>query len=167
MIRMITWPQFGLFLLGASAVYYMGFGLVYYRKKVVKKLVKPRENTETFTGLSGGSEQQSEEQPVPLPTTATVFPGPAASEKQLIQEPDLYPIANELVETLDDFIGKAGKKGNIKEEVLFGIQVLIAKYPVLHGTGFKAAISNYVGIALRDNCAFEVSEVEMASLWAK
>jgi len=167
MIRTITWHEFGLFLLGASAVYYIGFGLVYYRKKVVKKLLKPKEDKGSFTSLSEGVEHGPEEQPAQVTATSAESPKLLPVENQPMQEPDLYPIANELVETLDDFIGKAGKKGNIKEEVLFGIQVLIAKYPVLHGTGFKAAISNYVGIALKDNCAFEVSEVEMASLWAK
>ena len=155
MIRMITWPQFGLFLLGASTVYYVGLGLVYYSIKVAKKLLKPRENQQSFTGLSGDGDQQPEEEPAPMPTISTASSEPVAIEKQLMQEPDLYPIANELVETLDDFIGKAGKKGNVKEEVLFGIQVLIAKYLVLHGTGSKAAISNYVGIAIKDNCALK------------
>ena len=168
MIRTISWHQFGLFLLVALAVYYASFGLVYYRKKMLKKLVEPNEDKGAFAGLSeGGEAQELEQLPVQASTVPAESPKATSAETQPIQEPDLYPIANELVETLDDFIGKAGKKGNVKEEVLFGIQVLIAKYPVLHTTGFKAAISNYVGIALKDNCAFEVNELEMAALWAK
>lgn len=168
MIKTISWHQFGLFLLAAVTIYYVGFGLVYYRKKLLKKVMKPNEDKGSFTGLSEGAEgQESEELPVQASTSPAKSPQAIAVEQQPVQEPDLYPIANELVETLDDFIGKAGKKGNIKEEVLFGIRVLIAKYPVLHTTGFKAAISNYVGIALKDNCAFEVNELEMAALWAK
>jgi len=173
MIRTISWPQFGFFLVGASAVYYFGFGLVYYRKKLLRRLVKPKGDNGSFTALSTGDQQAKEEKrPQEEPPTSVLL-SPAGSltsagvETAADQEPDLYPIANELVETLDDFIVKAGKSKHVKEEVLFGIRVLIGKYPVLHATGFKAAISNYVGIALRDNCSFELNEVEKASLWVK
>lgn len=164
MLKTISWFQFGCFILGVLVLYYLVIVFVYYRKAVRKKLFKPKDNKSAFSDLlvpDGGSVEESSIGLESLPAAQ------ASTTASRTQEPDLYPIANELVETLDEFIVQAGKKQQIKEEVMFGIRKLIEEYPMLQNAGFKVAINNYISIALNNNCAFSLDEAEVASLWAR
>jgi hypothetical protein len=164
MLKTISWFQFGFFILGVLVLYYSVIVFVYYRKEVRRKLFKPKDNKSAFSDLlvaDGG--------PIEEPGIGLESPPVANAPMTALptQEPDLYPIANELVETLDEFIIQAGKKQQIKEEVVFGVRQLIDKYPMLQNAGFKVAINNYISMALKNNCAFLLDETEIASLWVK
>jgi hypothetical protein len=164
MLKTISWFQFGFFILGVLALYYAVIVFVYYRKEVSRKLFKPKGNGNSFSELLLADGGSAEELGAGLESVSPEKPTAPASRTQ---EPDLYPVANELVETLDEFIVQAGKKQQVKEEVVFGIHQIIERYPMLQATGFKVAINNYINIALKNNFAFSLDEIELASLWAK
>ena len=162
MLRTITWQQFGLFTLSGVALYYCAIGLIFFRKNITRQLAKPKEGAPSFLQLSEtmDSGERTDAQ-------MELSEKSAGGSRPARQEPDLYPIANELVEAIDEFISQAGKKEMVKEEVVFGLRQLVGQYPMLRLTGFKVAINNYIGIALKNHCAFLLDEQETASLWAK
>lgn len=162
MLRAITWEQFIRFLLCTVVLYYVFVWLLFFRKQATRRPPKTGDGHSPFGELARAAEGE-----VPAGPAAIVNDTPEirAVERQTEQDPNLYPMANELVESIDYFIVKAGKNQLVKEEVLFGIQQLIGQYPMLRLTAFTVAINNYIGVALKNNCAFGLDELEMASLW--
>jgi hypothetical protein len=165
MIRTITWTQFFTVVGGLVALYYAIVVPFCFRGK---KTSKPKQKNGTTDALAGISVSEKD---IGSETEETAGPAieKSASTKSVsdrVDEPDLYPIANELVETIDEYIVNAGKSQMPKEELATGIQRLIGQYPMLQVAGFKIAISNYIGIALKNNCSFGLDDLEMATLWS-
>lgn len=162
MLHSISWFHFGRFLLSTVALYYIIIWVLFYRKKSFRTARAASDNGSAFVELAG------QEQTRLSPESPPVSPGPsnkAETENRPPQDTDLYPLANELVEVIDEFVIEAGKKQMVKEELVYGIHKLIEQYPALHQSGFKVAINNYIGIALKNNCPFVLDDRELASLW--
>lgn len=162
MLHNISWFRFGMISLFAVIVYYLAIAILYYRKRALALLIKPKSKGNLFAGLS-----VPEDTDEGLPGLVLDEPDETAKVSPHVkkQEPDLYPIANELVESIDEFIAKAGQKEQVREEVMFGIQQIIGKYPIIKSSGFKTAINNYILIAIKGNCHFSVEDSELETLW--
>lgn len=164
MIRTITWTQFFTVVGGLAALYYAIVVPFCFRGKKTLKPKRINGNSDPLVGITASDIDAGTEVGE---TGLTPVPKPAGSNpsSDRVDEPDLYPIANELVETIDEYIVKAGKVQMPKEELTTGIRRLIGQYPMLQVAGFKIAISNYIGIALKNNCSFGLDDLEMAGLW--
>jgi hypothetical protein len=162
MIRSISWAHFCTVIAALVVLYYIVVAVVFFKRKLSGAGRKSRAAGTALKSISSSQEENEDLDP----GAERILPA-AADSADRVGEPDLYPVANELVETIDEFIVKAGKAQMIKEEVFFGIQQLICRYPMLRLAGFKTAINNYIGIALKNNCPFGLDELEMSALWAE
>lgn len=162
MIRTISWAHFWTVVAALVVLYYIVVAVVFFKGKVSGAARKSRATGTSLKSISSSPEENEEDGEIAESVLRT---GQDLEDRG--GEPDLYPIANELVETIDQFIVKAGKAQMIKEEVFFGIQQLINRYPMLRAAGFKVAINNYIGIALKNNCPFVLDDMELAALWAE
>jgi hypothetical protein len=167
MIRTISWTHFFLVVAVLVAGYYFIVGVVFFKGKDARNNKRKPSSGSSLQELSLPSESEGNVEGKDREEHAA---GDPVSDRRVTkarrEEPDLYPIANELVETIDEFIVKAGKSEMVKEEVVFGIHQMICRYPMLKLGGFKVAINNYIGIALKNNCAFGLDDLEMAALWS-
>ena len=162
MIRSISWAHFWTVIAALFVLYYIVVAVVFFKGKLSGA---GRKSRPTGTSLKSISSSPEENKGDDQGAERVLRADPDLEDRG--GEPDLYPIANELVETIDQFIVKAGKAEMIKQEVFFGIQQLISRYPMLRGAGFKVAINNYIGIALKNNCPFALDDMELAALWAE
>lgn len=163
MIRLISWTHFFTVVGALIALYYIVITLVFFRKKILGGGRQGRAPGMSFRSIASSSEGEDPANRDGLDTEQISASAPADQ----VGEPDLYPVANELVETIDEFIVKAGKSQMVKEEVVYGIHRLIGEYPMLRVPGFKIAINNYIGIALKNNCPFGLDDAELAGLWVE
>lgn len=165
MIRTISWSQFFIVVGGVVAIYYAIVVPFCFKGKKQFKTKKRNVGTDALAGINISEIDRA---PESLGNGGPAIHNSAgdAVVNDRGNEPDLYPIANELVETIDEYIVNAGKSQMPKEELATGIQRLIGQYPMLQVAGFKIAINNYIGIALKNNCSFGLDDLEMAALWS-
>ena len=161
--RTISWGHFTGFIFVLLVVYYLVWFAVFKAKKLMgrKKIVT---DNQVFTAIATDN-AAPEVKVAQAAHPVEVLQDEPSEMRDDSRDPDLYPVANELVEAIDEFLVPAGKKGMIKEEVLFGIRRLIEQYPMLKMTGFKIAVNNYISIALKNNCSFLFDEHEVSDLW--
>jgi len=159
MIRSISWAHFWSVIAALFVFYYIVVAVIFFKGKLSGAGRKSRPAGTSLKSISSSLEEDKEDEREKEPALEA---GPDSAG-----EPDIYPIANELVETIDQFVVKAGRAQMNKEEVFFGIQQLISRYPMLRVAGFKVAINNYIGIALKNNCPFGLDEMELTALWAE
>ncbi len=141
MFSSISWQQFILTIVVIVGLYYLYIGISYYRKDwwyrlAAKKSPNLSPRTVAAPAMQGAS-------PTPNP---------------------LLPVVHDLVDEIRALLQAEGSAA-IKDELLGKLERLLQKYPTLKDTSFQPSISQLIYIESKNQCALELDEDEVSSLW--
>jgi hypothetical protein len=82
-----------------------------------------------------------------------------------VLEDELHPFAEALRHELTAYLDQLAHRSPAKNELLFGIHKIIQHYPLLPGTVYQPALSQWIGFIVKDQCAIHLSEEEIRQVW--
>ena len=78
---------------------------------------------------------------------------------------ELMPVLQSLIDEVVAYMEHAGHAGAVKEEVVFSIQQIIKKYPVLKFTAHQPAINDLILYECETKCSVKLDEDDINSVW--
>ena len=94
-----------------------------------------------------------------------------ATDEQLHDEsvaeemPDLPKEVEALASEVTAFLEQAKYAGSVKEEILFGTQQILKKYPSIKESSFQVGINRLLEFEAKSKCAVHLSHEELRQVW--
>jgi hypothetical protein len=74
---------------------------------------------------------------------------------------EIEALANEMTA----FLEQAKYAGSVKEEILYGTQQILKKYPTMKGSSFQESINKLLEFEAKSKCAIHLSHEELRQVW--
>ena len=78
---------------------------------------------------------------------------------------ELFPVLNQLAQEIKMMIEDALQKCLVKKEILYAVQILLKKYPMIKGTPFEPIVTGYILTECLNYCSIHLDEAEVNMLW--
>ena len=78
---------------------------------------------------------------------------------------ELFPLINQLVQEIKIFLQGSLRKNLQRQEIVYGFQLLLKKYPTVKGTPFEPIVNNYIINECSNYCSIHLEEEEVTTLW--
>lgn len=152
MFKDISWANYGLFILISLLVYYITIGGLYCLNEIKQifsgnsNLVLKSNRSEKLEHLQFHNTSIKEDVPQP-------------------SESNLNALADECMNDISNTLQHASKDDLVKEEIIYSLQLLINKYPLIKDSSFKSTITNYILMECKNYCSIHLSEEDLRVLW--
>ena len=147
MIKQISWASYWTAIALTSIFYYVFICLRYYlsdiRQIFAGKSKSGFRKKVHGNSINGGSEITSSSQE------------------------ELFPVINQLVQEIKMMLEDALQKKLRKQEILYGFQLLLKKYPAVKDTPFESIVNNYILTECSNCCSIHIEKEEVNMLWLK
>jgi hypothetical protein len=143
MINNISWASYWTALTILLCLYYAGVLALFYLPEI-RQLFSARRKLSPV-GLSTGQD----------------FDGHASEEETAELPVEVQSFASEMAAFLD----QAKYAGTIKDEILFGTQQILKKYPTLKGSNYQEGINKLLEFEAKSKCAVHLSQEELRQVW--
>jgi len=158
MINNISWTSYWQ-AIAIILLFYYGFILfVYYRKDLLKILAGNKNQ------LSAGVLQ-----PTPLKDLSADRQHQNEFVKDRLAEADdskeLMPVVQSLIDETVAYMEQAGHAGAVKEEIVFSLQQIIKKYPVVKFTAHQPAINDLILYECETKCSVKLDKDDINGVW--
>jgi hypothetical protein len=155
MFNTISWQGYWIALAFLSAAYYLAIYLLYFRNgfKISLPSKKGPRISESRIASQSGPAQSID---IGL-TSHPEFQRP----EQGTDEHVVYALIDEVAAYFNEV-----KKGRvIKEELLFAVRQIVAKYPVIKDRAYKESINSVIISEADHHCSVQITSEEMGHVW--
>ena len=136
MLKTISWTEFTVVILIATAFYYLTIALLYFSPLLSRSLTKTNFQFTAKTSQSRPDEQNN-----------------------------LFEISSSLSRILKHTITEGGANHLLKQELLYSLQTILKDYSIIIGTPFESAINNLVEDFLEKECSIYLNAEELKGIW--
>lgn len=191
MLVSVTWSEYLIAILIASAIYYIVIAILYYRNEIsplnfskkkhqqknssntYTQFDKPKENSQRF--FQNPSQDNNAQQGQLLDQAEFTVASPHFYQPELFtphkntsantESDDTLQQVQELIAGLKEVIAQGYNKHLIKEECILSLQLLLKKYHFLKGSQFIRAINNLIASECEKYGYIRLSAEERVILW--
>jgi hypothetical protein len=164
MFKGITWGQYGVFILLATAGYYLYIGLRYWGPGMIPGSGRPKSGSIDMNRVPSRSREGKEG------AESTAAPG--SDQAELFEQGDKVAEGNEMFKAMQHAIGVVrqliawGVQNKLdRENLLDHLHEALGKYRQLRGTDYAGTINNYLVRVCSSEFSLQLGEAELAELW--
>jgi len=136
MLKTISWTEFTVVILIATAFYYLTIALLYFSPRLSRSLAKTN-----------------------FPFTAKT------SQSRPDEQNNLFEISSSLSRILKHTITEGGANHLLKQELLYSLQTILKDYSIIIATPFESAINKLVEDFLQKECSIYLNAEELKGIW--
>ena len=160
MLNNISWASYCYALTLLLFAYYFIILLLYYRSEVLQfvidKKVSLLSRFQAF-GIAGGEERGSQ--------AHTLHENPGSTTLKNKSGDHSAQIVQAALDELQAYITQAAQNDTIKEELLFSLQNIVSKYPMLGNTPLQHTLNNLIAVECKHKCSIHLSAEDVSGLW--
>jgi hypothetical protein len=164
MLKGITWGQYGVFILLATAGYYLYIGLRFWGSGIVSGFGRGKSGSIDLNRLPGRAREGK------AGSDSSAVPG--SDQVELFEQADKVAEGNEMFKAMQHAIGVvreliawAVQNKLDRENLLDHLHEALSKYRHLRGTDYAGTINNYLVRVCSSEFSLQLGEAELAELW--
>lgn len=154
MFTQISWSSYITIVVVLLAGYYFFVGFWYYRDNLLQ-LLSGRKIT------AGDTVNFTAQHPLIKPEQSLH----QANVQEVFEKQNLFQLTQSLSDEIQAFLNEAGRNKIHKGDVIYSLQLLLAKYPALKDSSFREFIQNLIETECETNCSIHLSDEELSVLW--
>ena len=161
MLKGITWGQYGIFILLATATYYLYVVLRFWGAGIISRSGRRKSGAIDLKRVPGGGRASGD---------SSVAPG--SDQVELFEQADKVAEGNEMFKAMQHAIGVvreliawAVQNKLDRENLLDHLHEALGKYRQLRGTDYAGTINNYLVRVCSSEFSLQLGEAELAELW--
>jgi hypothetical protein len=144
MFHSISWLQYWTCIIVACCIYYLVIITLYFRGSVRKMLFSKEGKTFAFVNSETNKD----------PDMPSLF-GPHDDEQ----------IVYSCMDELTAFFESQKRSKVVKSELMYGLYMILQKYPSIRNSGYKESLSNVIATQCENICSIHLSADELKGVW--
>lgn len=160
MFTAITWKTFWIVTTVALVGWYVSVLLWSYKSIIKSSVFRARQNNNTEEQETNRNDKAEEDTPDSFPETDL-----HTKEADDVLTDELFELAGELTERIDDLIRVAQAESYSKTALVNSLTTVVQQYPALNTPAFRAAINNKIKMACSNYKVHRLREEDLDAVW--
>ncbi len=162
MFNNISWQGYWNAIALISIAYYFIIYLLYYRKDFGINFLKTRNSSHLSSLPSTSTLSDEEKHSANFQPTAL---NDSSVDSKMQADESVVAIAQVCIDELNAFFEESKRKRPIKEELMYSLQNILKKYPVIKDSTFQESITNLIIVNCETFCSISLNDDDVVHVW--